>query len=80
LIDGATIGVLEVAALIGKANRADSMDTFSLSAGRAIPMVAAKFWILLALVLSVAPAGAEPTRIAYSAVSASGTPVWLAKV
>jgi hypothetical protein len=56
------------------------MDSFSLCAGRAISMVAAKFWILLALVLSVAPAGAEPTRIAYSAVSASGTPVWLAKV
>ena len=42
-------------------------------------MVAAKFWILLALVLFVAPAGAEPIRIAYSGVSASGTPVWLAK-
>jgi NitT/TauT family transport system substrate-binding protein len=42
-------------------------------------MIAAKFWIVLALVLSVAPAGAEPIRIAYSGVSASGTPVWLAK-
>jgi NitT/TauT family transport system substrate-binding protein len=30
-------------------------------------------------VLLVAPAGAEPIRIAYSGVSASGTPVWLAK-
>jgi len=29
--------------------------------------------------LFVAPAGAEPIRIAYSGVSASGTPVWLAK-
>jgi len=42
-------------------------------------MVAAKFCILLALVLFVAPAGAEPIKIAYSGVSASGTPVWLAK-
>ena len=42
-------------------------------------MVAAKFWILLALVLLAAPAGAEPIRIAYSGVSATGTPVWLAK-
>jgi len=42
-------------------------------------MVAAKFWILLALVLFVAPAGAEPIKIAYSGMSASGTPVWLAK-
>jgi NitT/TauT family transport system substrate-binding protein len=42
-------------------------------------MVAAKLWILLALVLLPAPAGAEPIKIAYSGVSASGTPVWLAK-
>ncbi len=42
-------------------------------------MVAAKFWIPLALALFVAPASAEPIRIAYSGVSASGTPVWLAK-
>ena len=42
-------------------------------------MVAARFSIFLAWVLFVAPAGAEPIRIAYSGVSASGTPVWLAK-
>jgi NitT/TauT family transport system substrate-binding protein len=42
-------------------------------------MVTAKISILLALVLFVAPAGAEPIRIAYSGVSATGTPVWLAK-
>lgn len=42
-------------------------------------MVAAKFWIPLALVLFVGPAGAETIRIAYSGVAATGTPVWLAK-
>ena len=42
-------------------------------------MIVAKFWVPLALLLVVAPAGAEPIRIAYSGVSASGTPVWLAK-
>jgi hypothetical protein len=42
-------------------------------------MAAAKFWIPLALTLFVAPASAEPIRLAYSGVSASGTPVWLAK-
>lgn len=42
-------------------------------------MIAAKFSILLTLVFCVAPASAEPIRIAYSGVSASGTPVWLAK-
>lgn len=39
----------------------------------------AKLSILLALILLAAPAGAEPIKIAYSGVSASGTPVWLAK-
>ena len=42
-------------------------------------MVARKLWIVLALALVVSPAGAEQIRIAYSGVSASGTPVWLAK-
>lgn len=42
-------------------------------------MVAAKLSIFVALVLSVAPACAEPIRIAYSGVSATGVPVWLAK-
>jgi NitT/TauT family transport system substrate-binding protein len=44
-----------------------------------INMVANKLWIILALALIVAPVRAEPIRIAYSGVSASGTPVWLAK-
>src|SRR5262245_31888656 len=59
--------------------RSSSRHSFSLGGGRAIHMVATKFWIPLALALFVAPAGAEPIRIAYSGVSASGTPVWLAK-
>jgi NitT/TauT family transport system substrate-binding protein len=42
-------------------------------------MVAEKIRILLVVVLLAAPAGAEPIRIAYSGVSATGTPVWLAK-
>src|SRR5918994_3286986 len=71
LIDGATIGVLEVL------RQATLLAVWN--CWRAIPMLAAKFWIPLALVLFVAPAGAEPIRIAYSGVSASGTPVWLAK-
>src|ERR1044071_178363 len=42
-------------------------------------MIARKLWIVLALALMVSPVGAERIRIAYSGVSASGTPVWLAK-
>jgi NitT/TauT family transport system substrate-binding protein len=42
-------------------------------------MVATKLSILLALMFYAAQAGGEPVRIAYSGVSASGTPVWLAK-
>ena len=42
-------------------------------------MAAKKLCIVLALVFLVVPASAEPIRIAYSGVSASGTPVWLAK-
>ena len=42
-------------------------------------MIARKLWIVLALALMVSPVGAEQIRIAYSGVSASGTPVWLAK-
>src|SRR5262245_53097375 len=45
----------------------------------AVRMIARKIWILLALALFVSPADAEQIRIAYSGVSASGTPVWLAK-
>jgi ABC-type nitrate/sulfonate/bicarbonate transport system substrate-binding protein len=42
-------------------------------------MVATKLWLLFVVAWFVAPANAEPIRIAYSGVSASGTPVWLAK-
>jgi len=42
-------------------------------------MVATRFLLITVLLLSAAPVGAEPIRIAYSGVSASGTPVWLAK-
>jgi NitT/TauT family transport system substrate-binding protein len=42
-------------------------------------MVARKLWFVLAVALLVSPASAEQIRIAYSGVSASGTPVWLAK-
>jgi NitT/TauT family transport system substrate-binding protein len=36
-------------------------------------------WIILAMALVTAPAGAEPIKVAYSGVSAAGTPLWLAK-
>jgi NitT/TauT family transport system substrate-binding protein len=42
-------------------------------------MAAGMLWIIFVLGAFVAPAGAEPIRIAYSGVAASGTPVWLAK-
>ncbi len=42
-------------------------------------MVARKLWVVLTLALIGSPASAEQIRIAYSGVSASGTPVWLAK-
>ncbi len=42
-------------------------------------MVATRLLLIAVLLLSAAPAGAEPIRIAYSGVSASGTPVWLAR-
>jgi len=42
-------------------------------------MSAKTFWIILAMVLSASPVHAEPIRIAYSGVSAAGTPLWLAK-
>lgn len=38
-----------------------------------------KLWIVLAIALVAAPVKAEPIKVAYSGVSASGTPVWLAK-
>ena len=42
-------------------------------------MVAKKFWIILAMALFAAPVRAEQIKIAYSGVSAAGTPLWLAK-
>src|SRR5919109_107694 len=36
-------------------------------------------WIILAMALVTVPAGAEPIKVAYSGVSAAGTPLWLAK-
>src|SRR5512147_2198758 len=42
-------------------------------------MVAIRFSLIAIQVLWAASLGAEPIRIAYSGVSASGTPVWLAK-
>ena len=42
-------------------------------------MFAKTLWILLAMALFVVPVRAEQIKIAYSGVSASGTPLWLAK-
>jgi NitT/TauT family transport system substrate-binding protein len=42
-------------------------------------MVAKKFWVILAMGLFAAPVRAEQIKIAYSGVSAAGTPLWLAK-
>jgi hypothetical protein len=49
------------------------------SGGRKISMFAKTLWILLAMALFVVPVRAEQIKIAYSGVSASGTPLWLAK-
>ena len=42
-------------------------------------MFAKKVWLILALTTVAAQVNAEPIKIAYSGVSAAGTPVWLAK-
>jgi len=42
-------------------------------------MFAKKIWIILVIALFASPVRGEPIKIAYSGVSASGTPVWLAK-
>ena len=42
-------------------------------------MVTKSFWIILPLALVAMPVRAEQIKIAYSGVSASGTPLWLAK-
>ena len=43
-------------------------------------MVSRFLWMIVAAALCAAePAGAEPIRVAYSGISAAGTPLWLAK-
>ena len=42
-------------------------------------MVGKKFWLVLAVALCGSPLRAEQIKIAYSGVSAAGTPLWLAK-
>lgn len=43
-------------------------------------MVSRFLWMIVAAALcAAAPAGAEPIRVAYSGISAAGTPLWLAK-
>jgi ABC-type nitrate/sulfonate/bicarbonate transport system substrate-binding protein len=42
-------------------------------------MVGKTFWLILAVALCSSPLRAEQIKIAYSGVSAAGTPLWLAK-
>ena len=42
-------------------------------------MLAKSFWMILAVALWAVPVRAEPIKVAYSGVSAAGTPLWLAK-
>jgi NitT/TauT family transport system substrate-binding protein len=42
-------------------------------------MVGKQFWLVLAVALCSSPLRAEQIKIAYSGVSAAGTPLWLAK-
>ena len=49
------------------------------ASGRRIAMFAKKVWIILTMALLASPVRAEPIKIAYSGVSASGTPVCLPK-
>jgi NitT/TauT family transport system substrate-binding protein len=42
-------------------------------------MLARTLWLMLAMALFALPLRAEPIKIAYSGVSAAGTPLWLAK-
>jgi NitT/TauT family transport system substrate-binding protein len=42
-------------------------------------MFAKKVWLILAMTLFTVQVNAEPIKIAYSGVSAAGTPLWLAK-
>src|SRR5215471_8828337 len=47
--------------------------------GRIDVMLAKMLWMFLATVLIAAPVRAEVIRVAYSGISAAGTPLWLAK-
>jgi hypothetical protein len=52
----------------------------SLSAiSRRIIILAKTFAIILAAALFASPVTAEPIRVAYSGVAATGTPLWLTK-
>ena len=42
-------------------------------------MFAKKVWLILAMTLFAVQVKAEQIKIAYSGVSAAGTPLWLAK-
>ena len=42
-------------------------------------MKALDLWVVLTLALWVAPVRGESIKVAYSGVSVSGTPLWLAK-
>src|SRR5688572_30316409 len=44
-----------------------------------LTMDAKTLWVVLVIVLFASPVTAEPIRVAYSGVSAAGTPLWLAK-
>src|ERR687896_531040 len=46
---------------------------------RRMIMLAITSWIILAVTLFASPLMAEPIKVAYSGVAATGTPLWLAK-
>jgi NitT/TauT family transport system substrate-binding protein len=51
----------------------------SIISGRRFAMFAKKVWLILAMTLFAVQVKAEQIKIAYSGVSAAGTPLWLAK-
>jgi NitT/TauT family transport system substrate-binding protein len=51
----------------------------SIISARRFAMFAKKVWLILAMTLFTVQVNAEPIKIAYSGVSAAGTPLWLAK-
>jgi NitT/TauT family transport system substrate-binding protein len=51
----------------------------SIISARRFAMFAKKVWLILAMTLFAVQVNAEPIKIAYSGVSAAGTPLWLAK-